>query len=254
MVKKRMAMRMVTIFVALIICGMFFPDLARGEDLNVDQGLNVPFGDVVVGEQKTISLGITNQRESALTLYPTFKMDFNCDFTHTELRTTVLEPVALKPDAIFKVDVTFSPSAEGSCNAWLQISYMGSEFTTVEVSFTANGKEEEEPSEAFIEIRGFNTGVTDREAKLDENNSTLAEMIGECEATAYNCGQLRRCVKRLTRQLMREETIDYQEMRALHKAAIRAEMHKMVEEMKASRRLKTYKSSGRSKWWCWWRR
>ena len=50
MVKKRMAMKMVTIFVALIVCGMFFPGLARGEDLSVDTGLQVDDGNTGINE------------------------------------------------------------------------------------------------------------------------------------------------------------------------------------------------------------
>ena len=82
MVKKRMAMRMVTIFVALIVCGMFFPNPARGdENLSSNQGLDVDFEDVVVGEDKTIPLEIRNESDHQLILYPLFNMDAACEFT-----------------------------------------------------------------------------------------------------------------------------------------------------------------------------
>ncbi|NIN63068.1 MAG: hypothetical protein GTN55_12185, partial [Gammaproteobacteria bacterium] len=123
MVKKRMAMRMVTIFVALVFCGMFFPDPARGvEDLSSDQGLAVNFEDVVVGEQKTIPLGITNESVHLLVLYPLFNMDAACDFTAAKMvdgSPTELGRTELEPGAVLNVQVTFSPSAVGSCNAEL---------------------------------------------------------------------------------------------------------------------------------------
>ncbi len=242
-----MAMRMVTIFVALIVCGMFFPDPARGDDyLSSDQGLDVDFSDVVVGEEKIIPLVITNQSESVFTLILLLNMDAACNFTYTG-PNIVNE---FKPGDSLNVQVMFTPSDVGVCNAVLQIQYFGSG-GLVEINFTANGIEEVSQTFEEIVIGGFRTGVDDR---MDGENNSIKDMIGECEATAYNPGQLRRCVKRLTRALMREGTINYQEMRVLHRAAIRAEIQKMVKEIKASRGLKTSKRSGRSKWWCWWRR
>lgn len=240
MVKKRMAIRMVTVFVALIVCGMFFPDPARGDDyLSSDQGLEVNFEDVVVGEQKTIPLGVRNESDHPLTLFPLFNMDAACNFTHTDLGRTELEP-----GAILNVEVTFSPSALGPCNAELQIIYTGSPGGVVQINFTANGIEE--PSETFIEIGGFNTFVQDR--PIDEyNDSTIGEMIGECEATAYNHGHLVRCVSRLTRELRSEGIITYQEKRQIRRAAVKAEIRKIMQAMKTAKR------SGRSRFWCWWR-
>jgi hypothetical protein len=251
-----MAMRMVTIFVALIVCGMLFPGLARGADLSVNTELYVPLGKVEVGEEKITSVEITNESDKALTIWPTLDRDATCPEGYFEYTgpDTGLNYYQMEAYGTVTVQVTFKPLTVGTWSAWLTIMPIGSNpygVQPVKITFTGEGAEKS--SETFIEIGGFNTGVTDREAKLDENNSTLGEMIGECEATAYNCGQLRRCVKRLTRQLMREGTINYQEMRALHRAAMRAEIHKMVQDMKASRRLKTNKISGKSKWWCWWR-
>jgi hypothetical protein len=205
MVKKRMAMRMVTIFVALIVCGMFFPGLARGEDLSSNQGLNVNFGDVVVGDKKTIPLEITNQSVSLLTLILTYKMDTGCDFTFPE----DLVVTTLAPAAILNVGVTFSPSAVGECEAWLKINYTGSTAGLVEIKFTANGVEEtsKAPEEEKILIGDIDTGVYD---KLDGDGNSIKEMIGICESTAYNHGHLVRCVVRLTRELRREDSITYQ--------------------------------------------
>jgi len=107
MVKKRMAMRMLTIFVALIVCGMFFPGLARGEDLSSDQGLDVRFDDVLIGEEKTIPLTITNQSsESTFTLILLLNMDAACEFTYTGPNLVS----GFAPGDTLDVQVAFKPS------------------------------------------------------------------------------------------------------------------------------------------------
>jgi len=222
-----MAMRMLTIFVALIVCGMFFPGLARGEDLSSDQGLDVRFDDVLIGEEKTIPLTITNQSsESTFTLILLLNMDAACEFTYTGPNLVS----GFAPGDTLDVQVAFKPSAVGVCNAVLQIQYFGSG-GLVEINFTGNGIEE--VSETFIEIGGFDTGVLDR--PMDEHSdSTLGEMIGECEATAYTCGQLLQCVSRLTWKLRKQKSITSKEMHQLRKGALRAEIRKIVKARKTS--------------------
>ena len=75
MVKKRMAMKMVTIFVALIVCGMFFPGLARG--------LSVPTLDenvvkVEVGESEITSVTITNESNSEIQIWVSLDPEAEC--------------------------------------------------------------------------------------------------------------------------------------------------------------------------------
>ncbi len=236
-----MAMRMVTIFVALIVCGMFFPDLARGEDLSSDQGLQVNFEDVVVGGERTIPLTITNQSESTFTLILLLNMDAACEFTYTGPNVVS----DFEPGNTLNVQVKFTPSAVGVCNAVLQIQYFGSG-GVVEINFTANGVEEppETPKKEEIFIGQFPTGVTDREIEIDEHNtSNLGDMIGECEDTFYNRGYLVRCVAWLTGELSREGSITYQDKRKLRRAAAKAEIYKIMQEMKTS------KKSRRSRFW-----
>jgi hypothetical protein len=238
MVKRRMAMRMITIFVALIVCGMFFPDLARGEDLSSDQGLDVDFKDVVVGEQKTINLGITNESEYVLTLRLLLQHGNTCTYTINGEGALVVYDFA--PDATLNVDVTFTASVEGECNGLLQIMYTGSPGGLVVINLSGNGIEEASETFEEIVIGGFCTGVYDR---MDEDNHSVREMIGECEDTAYNHGHLVRCVSRLTRELRGEGIISYQEKRAIRMAAVKAEIRKMMQAIKTSKRC------GRSRFW-----
>lgn len=247
MVKKRMAMRMVTIFVALIVCGMFFANPARGDEyLSSDQGLDVDFEDVVVGEGKTIPLGIRNESDHPLVLYPLFNMDAACNFTLTEPGGTELGRTELEPGAILNVQVTFSPSDVGSCNAELQIMYTGSPGGVVVINFTANGIEKAPETFEEIVIGGFRTGVLDR---VDEDNNSIREMIAECEDTAYNHGHLVRCVSRLARELRREGTISYREHRQIRMAAAKAAIREFIHEMKTSKRSGS--RAHRSRFWQW---
>ena len=250
MVKKRMAMRMVTIFVALIVCGMFFPDPVRGDDyLSSNQGLDVDFEDVVVGEDKTISLGIRNESDHHLILYPLFNMDAACEFTSYKMEgdsPTDLGRTELEPDAILNVQVTFSPSAVGSCNAELQIMYTGSPGGVVVINFTANGTEKAPETFEEIVIGGFRTGVLDR---VDEDNNSIREMIAECEDTAYNHGHLVRCVSRLTRQLRWEGTISYRENRQIRIAAVKAAMSNIMREMKTAKKSGRRDHRSSRHWW-----
>jgi hypothetical protein len=243
--KKRMAMRMVTIFVALIVCGMFFPDPVRGDEyVSSDQGLDVDFEDVVVGEGKTIPLGIRNESDHPLILYPLFNMDAACDFTVTEPGGTELGRTELEPGAILNVQVTFSPSAVGSCNAELQIMYTGSPGGVVVINFTANGIEE--ASETFIEIGGFNTGVLDRE---DEDGEFISDMISECQETAYNNGHMVRCISRLTTHLRWQGILSREEKSALLNASWKAAMSNIMQEMKTAKRSGRRDHRSSRSWW-----
>jgi len=261
MVKKRMAMRMLTIFVALIVSGMFFPDLARGAGLSVNTEVNVDVGNVVVGEEKITSVGITNEsNNNELKIWLALNKDAACPEEYFMYTGPNIYPD--NPDLQFKsgdtlnVKVTFKPSAVGECKAFLQITPIGStSVDPVQINFTAIGIEKpaETPANQNIFIGGIDTGVEDRPMNNEYNASTIGSVIEECEATAYNRGHLWRCVSLLTAELWKEGRITHQEKRILRSAAIKAEMRQMVQEMKASRGLETSKRSGRSRFWCWWR-
>jgi hypothetical protein len=251
MVKKRMAMRMVTIFVALIVCGMFFPDLARGEDQGIDTVLNeggntvldVDVGSVVLGESKITSVGITNQSSDSYTVTLLLNSDAACpnEFTHNAA------PIVtnFEPGAVLNVDVMFTPSDLGACSAELQIAYYGSVGGLVEINFTGSGVEEVSETFEPIVIGGFPTHVVDRLIDIDEQtSSTLAEMIDECESTSYRRGDLVRCIAWTTGELKKEGLLEYNEVRELRRTAARVEIQKIIQAM----RTRTHSKRGRF-WW-----
>ncbi len=259
MVKKRMAMRMVTIFVALIVCGMFFPDLARGAGLSVNTEVNVDVGNVVVGEEKITSVGITNESNDELKIWLALNKDAGCPeeyFIYTGPNIYPDDPdIQFKPGDTLNVTVTFKPSDVGECKAFLQITPIGS--TGVEgaqINFTATGIEKPAETETLgnIIIGGIDTEVEDRPLNDQHNAPFVGKIIEECEATAYTCGQLGRCVSLLTGELWRQGRLTCEEKSKLRRAAGKAEIRKMLHEMETSRRLKSAERSGCSSHWGWW--
>jgi hypothetical protein len=253
MVKKRMAMRMVTIFMALIVCGMFFPGLARGEDPNVNAvlteggnaALNVDIGDVVLGDQKITSVGITNQSTtSTYTVTLLLNSDADCpnEFTHNA------DPIVtnFEPGAILNVDVMFTPSDLGACSAELQIAYYGSAGGLVEINFTGNGIEEAPDSFGPVLIGKFATTVTDRLIPTDGTTpSTLQEMVDECDDDSDRRGEFVSCVARATGELMRAGLVKRDERRELVRYATRLEWEMIIQKMRAHKRS----HRGVGPWW-----
>ena len=67
---SKMVIRFLSISIALVLLGMFFPSQARAT-ISVESPENpIKFGDVAIDSVKTISVGIKNENETAtLKLY-----------------------------------------------------------------------------------------------------------------------------------------------------------------------------------------
>jgi hypothetical protein len=255
MVKKRMAMKMVTIFVALIVCGMFFPGLARGEDLNVDtelrEGVNtqldLDIGNVVLGEDQITTVGITNQSsETTYTLILALNKAAACttEFTYTGPNVES----GFEPGETLNVQVTFTPTALGPCTAWLSIMYIGSLGGEVKINFTGNGVEK--ASETFIEIGGFPTSVTNRLIAIDKHTtSSLQEMMDECVAKSDRRGGIVRRVAWTTGELWRAGDIKKEEMWELRRVAAKVEWRTIIQKIKERRKTRKSSRGGRRFWW-----
>jgi hypothetical protein len=238
MVKRRMAMRMITIFVALIVCGMFFPDPAVGNEyLSSDKGFTVKFENLQLNEPSTIPVVITNVSDHTLKLIMLFNQEADCNFEYGGPSIQYLGP----GDPL-TVNFTYTPSDDDACTAELQILYSGSDSGVAVIALVGDLEIAEVPT-PFEEtvIGGFRTGVLDR---MDKENNSVGEMIGECEETAYNHGQCVRCIVRLTRELRWEGTISFRENYAIRRAAAKAAIHNIIREMKRSKRSK---KSGRGR-------
>ena len=261
MVKKRLAMRMVTIFVALIVCGMFFPNPARGvtgDDLSSenwevgDDAYIVKFKDLKLDEESSIPVEITNKSDKILKLLPQFKSDGKC-----ELGFTYTGPwmIGVEPEKSLFLNFTYTPTNYEECEATLDIADMlnvdpETNKMAIVATITVIGVLEEPGEEprtlGKIVIGDVTTMVDDRMA--DAENS-VGDMIQECVDTAYTPGHLVRCVGLLARELWREQILSSQDRRDLTRAAIKSDMRRMFRKMRAAKR------SGRrghnSKHWRW---
>jgi hypothetical protein len=248
MVKKLMAMRMVTIFVALVVCGMFFPDLARGEDLSSDKGFIAKFEDLQLNEKsEPFPVVITNESGKTLKLLPQFKSDGNCEFGFAYDGPWLSAGVA--PGESLFVSFTYTPSNYDECGATLDILNMldMAILATIKVIGVLEEPGEEPRTFGEIVIGGFNTGVLDRE---DEDGELISDMIRECKETATNIGSAQRCISRLTKHLMWHDKLSREERQALMNTAWRSAMSEVMQKMKAA------KSSGKRDRRCsrfWWR-
>lgn len=254
MVKKRLAMGMVTIFVALIVCGMFFPDLARGADLSSDQGLQVKFPEVVVGEQETMSVGITNETDHNLKIWLALNKDAGCPPEYFEYTGPNIYPdvpgVLYEPGDTLTVQVTFKPLAVGVCTAFLQITPMVTNDEGVTIYFTAEGVPESADNFGPIVMGGLTTSVMDRPIPIDEHTTyTLSEMIDECMDKFNIPGQVTRYIAWTTGELYSEGLITRQEKNELRMTAAKLEWQRIFQRMK-KRRSSKGSTKLRRFWWC----
>ena len=251
MVKKRMAMRMVTIFVALIVCGMFFPGLARGatgeSTLSSDIGF-AEFKELQLKEESSIPVDITNEGSAPLKLIPQFESDANCELGFKYPGSDESWIINLAPGESLTITFTYTPSNYDECGATLDILNMLDMeiLATIEVTGVLPEPEEEPTTFGKIVIGDVPTGVDDRMADAD---NSLGDMIQECEDTAYNHGHLVRCVGLLARELCREDIISCKDRRELKRAAVIAEMRQMMRAMRTEKR--SGRRSHNSKHWRW---
>lgn len=234
MVKKRMAMRMVTIFVALIVCGMFFPNPARGdENLSSDIGyvndegyIVVEFEDLQLDEPSTVPVVISNDSAYDLRLILLFNQDADCNFQYDGPYIQTLAP----GDPL-NVDFTYTPSDEDVCTAELQIMYSGSPSGVVVMKLIGELEIKEEPQ--YIIIGGLNTGVEDRK---DEDGEYISDRFRRCEEDAYNPGRMVRCITWNAKQLKWNATISSKENRTIRTTAVKAAIHQIIDKMKKAKR------------------
>jgi hypothetical protein len=255
MVKKRMAMRMVTIFVALIVCGMFFPGLARGVSLTSDKGFDVTLEGLQLNEESKISVEITNEGSANLRLLLQLEMDGGCGFVYEGPSIGVFYP-----DVPVSVVFKYTPSDYGECGAKLRISDMedvdstGKLATVAVITLTAVLEEETAEEPKYISVGEIETEVEDRSIEIDQDRiSTLQEMIDYCkdefERHDLRRGKLVRCIAWTTGELKKEGSLDYREMSELRKAAAKVEWQTMIQKMRARRETNKSSRGGHRFWW-----
>ncbi|MFB0532339.1 MAG: hypothetical protein ACETVU_01570, partial [Desulfatiglandales bacterium] len=191
MVTRKMAVRVISICLAVMVSAAFLPTLANGfvsTDKDTENGPVVDFGDVVKDSSRTITLKITNKTDESLKLLMTLSYDATCTFLLTG-------PAVMTVEGRETVDVgvTYEARSPGACEGNLYVIYTGtttSDTTTsgtttsgkVIVTLMGNGVEEVEPS--TIVIHGCDTGVPDRDYK----GVLISALITRCANGARHHG------------------------------------------------------------------
>ena len=202
----------VSIFLAFIAWGVFFPGLTNGSVL-VE---TADFGDVTVGSSSAIPLHITNTGSSTLILYFRYE-NYSCNFSLPR------QEIVLQPGKIVDVEIRWTPSEVGICSDILHVIYDRDLSETVLVRGRAveAGEPDHEPDRDVnrrIVIGECDTGVVDRryEGKL------ISVWIHECAHDAKNHGQFVRCVADLTNELKKDGSISGKDKRRLQSSAAQA--------------------------------
>jgi hypothetical protein len=204
-----------SIFLAFIAWGVFFPSLTNGSILLE----TADFGDVAVGSTSAIPLHITNTGSSTLILYFRYE-NYSCNFSLPR------QEIVLQPGKIVDVEIRWTPSegSEGStCSDILKVIYGRDLYETVLVTGRAveAGGPDHEPDKDVnrrIVIGERDTGVVDRlyEGRL------ISELIDDCAAGVKNHGQFVRRVSDLTNKLKKAGIISGKEKGAIQRCAAQA--------------------------------
>ncbi len=204
MTGRKTPLRVISIFLAFIVWGLFFPSVTNGS-VNVE---TADLGDVAVGSTSVIPLQITNTGSSTLILYFNYE-HYSCNFSLPP------QELLLQPGGTVNVEISWTP-AEGSegttCSDTLKVFNGRDLLETVLVTGRAveAGGPKGDPNGTIV-IGERDTGVMDR---LHEGR-LISERIEECAAEAKNHGQFVRCVSALANELKKAEIISGKDRWAL---------------------------------------
>ena len=212
MATRKKPLMVLSIFLAFIAWGVFFPGLTNGSVLVETADL----GDVTVGSTSAIPLHITNTGGSTLILYFRYE-NYSCNFSLPR------QEILLQPGKTVDVEILWTPSEVGMCSDILHVIYGRDLSETVLVTGRAveAGGPDHEPDRDVnrrIVIGECDTGVGDRfyEGKL------ISELINDCAAGVKNHGQFVRCVAGLTNEMKKAGTISGKEKGAIQSTAAQA--------------------------------
>lgn len=218
---SRMVVRILSISVALIFFGVFFPSLTNG----AVNPTKVDFGEVEVGSQASQLLSISNGNNGAVDVM--FFLSYHnenadCGFSlafggevftfNAENNYVVSLPAQIPANGSINVEVIFAPTDPGTCSATLFVSAGG----VASAILTGTGLEA--PQVTNIIIDGQDTGVLD----FEYDNKLFSVRLDEIAAEARNHGQYVRWVVFWTRRAYRDDKLDKGQMKVIMKAAAHA--------------------------------
>ena len=223
MAGEKRSLMVLTIVLAFIAWGVFFPRITTGSVSSE----TADFGDVAVGSTSSIPLEITNTGSDTLLINLRWKNNNSCDFRLLKHGSEDLQPtseIQLNPEKTLTVDISWTP-AEGSegttCSDTLEIRNFNYDILeTVLVTGNAVPAGSKKDPNGTIVIGEYETGVVDRlyDGKL------ISEWIGACAAGAKNRCRFVRCVSALTNELKRAGIISCQDKRAIQRCAAQVKL------------------------------
>ncbi len=208
---SKTALRMTTVFLAMLFVGMFFRGEAKAT-VSTDAPENFFKFDepVLIGSPDTETLGIKNENGTSMTLFFNLMSGGSCGFSYDLTQ----QEKELEADQTAYLQVKFDPSGVGSCTGTLRIYYLAeNDFGWVDVTLNATGVDEILPS--TIMVGSLDTGIQDQ----PYNGQLISQLISGCATNAKNQGQFVSCVSELTNELKKDGIITGAEKGVIQSAA-----------------------------------
>ena len=212
---KKMAVRILSVSLALVFLGMVFPSLS---DSSVGTTGEVDLGQVLINSSPaSTTFGIQNQNEQSwIALY--FNLEGTCGFSYdTTLQGSVLG-IKGEPNDTVTMTIEWAPSELGVCSDTLTVYYYDSSYELNEVSVVLTGEGVDKLGPSTVVIDGQDTGVENR---LNDG-IPISDHLAICEENAKNHGQYVRCVALMTRKMHKANVLNYEERGSIMKAAAHA--------------------------------
>jgi hypothetical protein len=212
---SKMVVRILSISMALLFLTLFFPSMSKA-DITVENPDNpIPFGDVAIDSERTISVGFKNDNADDLILF--FGLEPGdegpCGFSYDEQAASWF---VVPAGEVGYLEVTYQPSGEGACSESLSVDYVGGGlFGTIIVGLEGKGVPSA-PSTVIID--GQDTGVEN----AIYNEEAISVWLDKVAAEARNHGQYVRGVALMLRKMHKAEVLSSNEMKIIMKAAAHA--------------------------------
>jgi hypothetical protein len=212
---RKMAVRILSIFTALLLFGMVVPVLSNA---NVATEAEVRLDPVLINSPpSSTSFGIQNQNEeSAITLY--FNLTGTCGFSYdTSLQGAILGKKG-EPNDTVSMTVQHEPSELGVCSDTLTVYYYAADYVLYEVDVILTAEVVDQLGPSTVIIDGYDTGVENR---LNDG-VPISDHLAICEENVKNHGQYVRCVALMLRKMHRADVVSKGEIKSIMKAAAHA--------------------------------
>ncbi|MFC1859022.1 hypothetical protein ACFL9U_13520 [Thermodesulfobacteriota bacterium] len=182
------------------------------------------FGEVLVGESKTINIDLTNTDGRNNLVIDRIGFENNsCGFS------TIFTGLTIAAGATQSIPIEFTPVRAGECMDTLRLDYLsqttfisikgtGIEQETVET--TEIKREEAPPPPSLITIGDCETGIAD----IAYKGQLISDWIDSCAGSAKNHGKFVSCMSDLANKMKKDGAISSDEKKMLKTCAAKADI------------------------------